>query len=342
MVTSKEFGFYNGYKCLLFTLTNENGMTVRLTNLGATIVGIDVPDRNGNFADIVLGYDDLDGYVNGTTFQGAVVGRFANRIGKGKMTIGGKEYQLALNENGVAHLHGGVFGYHKRVWTIDAVTDNSVTFGYVSPDGEENYPGTLKIAVTYTLSENNALSLNYKAVSDAETAINLTNHAYYNLAGQGNGTICDHVVQIFADKYTPVDEELIPVGEDMPVEGTPFDLRQPTRIGDSIDSGALPTGFDNNFVLSDKAGEEKTAAIVYEETSGRVMTVKTNLPDIQLYVGGMLNIVGKGGKECPKLSGFCLESQFSPDAPNRPWLPSCIFKAGEEYNFTTTFEFSVR
>lgn len=343
MVTRNEFGFENGYKCWLFTIKNNNGATLKLTNFGASIVALEVPDRNGNFADVILGYDDLKGYVNGTTFQGAAVGRFANRIGKGKLTIDGVEYQLALNENGVAHLHGGVVSYNKRVWTVENVADNAVTFGYVSPDGEENYPGTLKVLITYSLSEDNAVTINYKAVSDAATAINLTNHSYFNLAGQGNGDIKDHIVKINANKYTPVDDELIPVGEDADVTGTPFDLRQPTRVAEHMDDGTLPAGYDHNFVLSDKAGVEVEAAEVYEPTSGRVVTVTTNLPAMQLYIGIALNAQGgKGGQYYGNYTGLCLETQFSPDTPNRPQLPSCIFKAGEEYNFTTTYKFSVR
>lgn len=342
MVTRNEFGFENGYKCWLFTIKNNNGAILRLTNYGAAIVGIEVPDKNGNLADVVLGYDDLMGYVEGTSFQGAAVGRYANRIGKGKLVIDGTEYQLALNENGVAHLHGGVVSYNKRVWTVENVGEDSVTFGYVSPDGEENYPGTLKVLITYSLSEDNAVTINYKAVSDAATAINLTNHSYFNLAGAGNGDIKNHIVKINANKYTPVDSELIPVGEDADVEGTPFDLRQPTRVGECMDNGTLPSGYDHNFVLSNKAGVQVEAGEVYEPQSGRVMTVTTNLPAMQLYIGIALDIIGKGGKHCGNYTGLCLETQFSPDTPNRPQLPSCIFKAGEEYNFTTTYKFSVR
>lgn len=344
-ITKSDFGFYNGYKCHLFTLINKNGMIARLTNFGGTLLGLEVPDKNGNLADVVLGYDDIKGYAEGGCYQGALVGRYANRIGNGKLKIAGKEYQLALNENNVCHLHGGNVCYNKRVWTVEGMTDGdepSVTFGYISPDGEENYPGTLKISVTYTLSANNALVLDYKATSDAETVINLTNHAYFNLRGAGNGTIKDHIAQINASKYTPVDDILVPLGEDAPVAGTPFDLTKPTRIGECMDNGTLPFGYDHNFILNDKAGIECTAAEVYEPESGRVMTVKTNLPAIQFYIGVSLDIDGKNGNHFGNYTGFCLETQFSPDTPNRPQLPSCTFKAGELYHFTTSYEFSVR
>ncbi|MBQ8195192.1 MAG: galactose mutarotase [Oscillospiraceae bacterium] len=345
MITKAEFGSFRGYKCWLMTLTNKNGMTARITNFGGAVVGLDVPDKNGNMADVVLGYDTLDGYVEGNSSHGALVGRYANRIGGAKFSINGKEYNIAPNDNKVNHLHGGFFGYNKRVWTVDDLCDGdepSVTLGYISPDGEENYPGTVKIAVKYTLTANNGLEIDYTAVSDADTVINLTNHAYFNLKGAGNGDIKDHIVQINSEKYTPVNELLIPTGKLAYVTGTAFDFREPKRVGEDMDNGKLPNGYDHNFVL----GEPKvmrTAAEVYEPTTGRVMTVTTDKPAIQFYIGiGLDGEAGKNGASYNKYAGLCLESQYSPDSPNQPTFPDCVLRAGETYHFTTTYTFSVR
>ena len=344
-ITKAEYGYFHGYKCWLFTLTNKNGVTAKLTNFGGAVVSLDVPGRDGKMADVVLGYDTLQEYIDGGSTHGALVGRYANRIGKAKINVSGVEYQLSQNDNEVNHLHGGFYGYNKRVWTVDAVNGSdepSVTFGYISPDGEENFPGTLKIAVKYTLTANNALVIDYTAVSDADTIINLTNHSYFNLKGAGNGDIKDHVVQINSDKYTPVDELLIPTGKLAYVTGTAFDFTAPKRVGEDMDNGRLPDGYDHNFVLGNP-GVMRTAAEVYEPESGRVMTVKTDKPAIQFYIGiGLKGETGKGGATYGKYAGLCLESQYSPDTPNQPQFPSCVFKAGETYHFTTSYEFSVR
>ena len=341
----EEFGFFRGYKCYLITLTNKNGMTARITNFGGAVVGLDVPDRNGELADVVLGYDTLEGYAEGNSSHGALVGRYANRIGGARFTLGGKEYNLTPNDNKVNHLHGGAYGYNKRVWTVDAVADGdepSVTLGYISPDGEENYPGTLKIAVKYTVTAANGLEIEYTAKSDKDTVINLTNHSYFNLKGAGNGDIKEHIVQINADKYTPVDELLIPTGKIAYVHDTPFDFTAPKRVAEDMDNGRLPNGYDHNFVLGD-AGVMRTAAEVYEPTSGRVMTVKTDKPAIQFYIGiGLDGESGKNGANYNKYAGLCLESQFTPNSPNLPNFPSCVYRAGVNYHFTTTYEFSVR
>ncbi|MBQ8171134.1 MAG: galactose mutarotase [Oscillospiraceae bacterium] len=344
-ITKTEFGFFHGYKCHLITLTNKNGMTARITNFGGAVVGLDVPDKDGNMADVVLGYDKLQGYIDGNSSHGALVGRYANRIGGAKFTVNGQEYKLTPNDNKVNHLHGGAFGYNKRVWTVDALCDGdepSVTLGYISPDGEENYPGTVKIAVKYTLTAANGLEIDYTAVSDADTVINLTNHAYFNLKGAGNGDIKDHIVQINSDKYTPVDELLIPTGKLAYVTGTAFDFTSPKRVGEDMDNGRLPNGYDHNFVLGEP-NVMRTAAEVYEPTTGRVMTVKTNKPAIQFYIGiGLDGEAGKNGASYNKYAGLCLESQYSPDSPNQPQFPDCVLKAGDTYHFTTTYEFSVR
>lgn len=343
MISTKEFGFFRGYKCYLITLKNKNGMTARITNFGGAVVGLEVPDRDGNMADVVLGYDTLQEYVDGNSSHGALVGRYANRIGGASFTINGKQYQLTPNDNKVNHLHGGAFGYNKRVWTVESVLDGAepcVVLGYVSPDGEENYPGTVNITVKYTLTESNGLEIEYAAKSDKDTVLNLTNHSYFNLKGAGNGDIKDHVVTINADKYTPVNPLLIPTGKLAYVTDTPFDFTQPKRVGEDMDNGRLPNGYDHNFVLGEP-GVMRTAARVYEPTTGRVMTVKTDKPAIQFYIGiGLNGENGKNGAVYNKYAGLCLESQFSPDTPNQPQFPSCLLKAGETYHFTTTYEFS--
>ncbi len=340
----KEFGFFRGYKCFLFTLTNKTGASVSLTNFGGAVTKLCVPDRNGSLADVVLGYETLKEYIDGDSTHGALVGRYANRIGGAKFSIGNKEYKLSPNDNKVNHLHGGFYGYNKRVWTVEEYSETplSVTFGYVSPDGEENYPGTVKIKVKYTFTENNALEIDYTAVSDKDTIINLTNHSYFNLKGAGNGNILNHIVTINAKSYTPVDELLIPTGETAPVEGTPFDFTNPKRVGEDMDNGRLPDGYDHNFVLGER-GIMRTAAEVYEPENGRVMTVTTDKPAIQFYIGlGLKGETGKGGAVYNKYAGLCLESQYCPNTPNQPQFGSCLYKAGETYHFTTTYTFSTK
>lgn len=344
-ISKSEFGFFRGYKCWLLTLVNSRGAVAKLTNFGGAVVGLEVPDRNGNNADVVLGYDTLQEYVDGNSCHGALVGRYANRIGNARITVSGKEYQLSQNDNNVNHLHGGFYGYNKRVWTIEAMDggdEPSVTFGYTSPDGEENFPGTLKISVKYTLTDANALVIDYTAVSDADTVINLTNHSYFNLKGAGNGDIKDHVVQINSSQYTPVNELLIPTGKIAYVAGTAFDFKTPKKVREDMDNSRLPAGYDHNFILGEP-GIMRTAAEVYEPESGRVMTVKTDKPAIQFYIGiGLNGENGKGGKKYEQYAGLCLESQYSPDTPNQPQFPSCLYKAGQVYRFTTVYEFSVR
>ena len=343
-ISKTEFGFFRGYKCWLFTLTNSNGAVARLTNFGGAVVGLEVPDRNGKNADVVLGYDTLQGYIDGDSSHGALVGRYANRIANGEITVSGKTYKLDQNDK-TNTLRGGSYSYNKRVWTVDAMDggdEPSVTFGYISPDGEGNFPGTLRISVKYTLTNENALVLDYTAVPDADTVINLTNHSYFNLKGAGNGDIKDHVVQINANQYTPVDDLLIPTGKLAYVTGTAFDFKTPKPVREDMDNGKLPNGYDHNFVLGE-AGVMRTAAEVYEPESGRVMTVKTDKPAVQFYIGiGLNGENGKNGAHYNKYAGLCLESQFSPDTPHNPQWPSCVYKAGQTYRFTTVYQFSVR
>lgn len=334
----KEYGFYQGYKCYLVTLRNAK-IKASFHSLGACIQSICVPDKNGEKTDVVLGYDDLNGYAEGNSSHGATVGRFANRIGGAKFTLNGKEYNLFKND-GENTLHGGSISFNKRVWTVDEVTDNSVTFGYTSPDGEENFPGTLVCKVQFTLLDN-GVQIHYTAKSDKDTVVNFTNHSYFNLKGEGSGDVLDHIVEINAQKYTPVDSGLIPTGELADVAGTAFDFRQPKKVREDMDSGKLPNGYDHNFFLGESK-EMRVAAQAYEQTRGILLTMKTNKPAMQFYIGIGLNEDGKGGKHYPKYGGLCFESQFCPDTPNKPNFPSCVLKAGETYDYTTVYEFEAK
>ncbi|MCM1054983.1 MAG: galactose mutarotase [Bacteroides sp.] len=339
MITQEHIGFHNGYKLWKVTLSNSKGMEVTLTNYGGSIMSIKVPDRDGNLGEVVLGYDDIQGYISGTSSQGALVGRFANRIGGGKFTLNGTEYKLFKND-GENTLHGGSVGYNKRVWELIAAEydenggESHAVFGYTSPDGEENFPGTAAITVDYCLDEKNALSLTYDAVSSSDTVLNLTNHVYFNLSGEGS--IMDTEMQIFADKYTPVDDALIPTGEIADVKGTAFDFTslRPIRSKD-ID------GYDHNFIIrSQKDADLSTAAFARDPKSGRTLTCKTDMPAMQLYTAnGLENEIGRGGKVMSRQTGFCLETQFCPDSPNKPQFPSCVLKQEEEYHHVTVYEF---
>lgn len=344
MITKKELGFHNGYKLWQFTLTNNNGMTVELTNYSAAIMSASVPDKNGKPVDVVLGYDDIDGYVKGTSSQGAVVGRFANRIGGAQFTLNDVTYKLFPNDNGNT-LHGGSVGYNKRVWEVVAAEEDDgemhVVFGYTSPDGEENFPGTVAITVDYCLNEKNELSLTYDAVSDADTVLNLTNHAYFNLGGVNSGSVMNTKLKLFAKNYTPVNEYLIPTGEIASVKGTVFDFTSLKRIGEDVDAGKIG-GYDHNFVL-DNNGELSDAAFAVDETTGITMTTRTDMPAIQLYTAnGLGGEIGKGGKMMEKQTAFCLETQFCPDAPNKPSFKSAVLKAEEEYHHVTVYAFGVQ
>lgn len=341
-IERKEFGYFRGYRCELITLRCK-AMSASFTNYGAAVQSLCVPDKFGNSADILLGYDTLEQYVDGGSCHGATVGRFANRIGGAKFTLNGKEYRLTANENGNT-LHSGAFGYNKRVWTIEDITDGeepSVTFGLLSPDGEEHFPGTVKFTAKYTLTED-SLIVEYHGVTDADTPINMTNHSYFNLKGEGNGDIKDHIVTINARQYTPVDDQLIPTGVLAYVAGTPYDFLTPKRVGEDMDNGRLPNGYDNNFVLG-SSREMRFAASVEEPQSGRIMTVETDKPGIQFYIGiGLNNESGKNGHVYNQYAGLCLESQFFPDSPNQKSFPSCIVKAGEEYSCKTIYKFSIK
>lgn len=334
----------DGAEAKLFTVTNGHGVTARFTNYGLILTEILVPDRDGRAGNIVLGFDNLPRYLKGHPFFGAIAGRVANRIAKGEFTLDGKTYHLAVN-NGPNHLHGGNVGFDKKLWTIEGyeLTPEaaSVRFSYTSVDGEEGYPGTLKVTVTYTLNQANEFRIHYTATTDRATPINLTNHSYFNLAGKG--TVDDQVLQLFAARYTPVDEGLIPTGDFAPVAGTALDFTRPHRLGERIDAtGLKPPGYDHNFVL-DSGGKGITrAARVTDPASGRVLEVLTDRPGIQLYTANHFPADGyecNGGIRFPSHGAFCLETQNYPDAINKPGFPSAVLKPGETYDTTTVFRF---
>ncbi len=329
----------------LYTLTNSKGVAVAITNYGGIIVSLKVPDRTGKIADVVLGYDALDAYVKQNPYFGAIVGRYGNRIGKAKFTLNGVEYKLAPN-NGENSLHGGNKGFDKVLWTAKPIDDGKgLELTYLSKDGEEGFPGNLAVTVIYSLNDENELKIDYRATTDKDTVVNLTNHSYFNLAGQGEGDVLGHQVTINADRFTPVDSGLIPTGELKPVENTPFDFRTPHAIGARINQNdeqlALGKGYDHNFVINRSSEGLVLAARVTEPVSGRVMEVLTTEPGVQFYTGNFLDgtIRGKGGKVYQQRYGFCLETQHFPDSPNKPSFPSVVLRPGQTYHSTTIYRF---
>uniref|UniRef100_A0A7C2P2E5 Aldose 1-epimerase n=1 Tax=Schlesneria paludicola TaxID=360056 RepID=A0A7C2P2E5_9PLAN len=343
-VQSEPFGkLPDGADIVHYSLTNRHGLRVGLINLGATITAVDVPDRAGHKANVTLHFADLAGYEVNAPYFGGICGRYANRIANGKFSLDGKEYQLATN-NGPHHLHGGKEGFNKKVWKherVDGEQAAGVKFTYISPDGEESYPGTLTTVVTYSLNDNNELRIDYEATTDHPTVLNLTNHAYWNLAGAGNGTILDHELQLFCDKFLPVDEGSIPTGELADVAGTPMDFRQPHRIGERIDQTVNGNGgYDHCYVVNGTYGELRPAAKIVEPVSGRVLEISTTEPGIQLYTGNHLKGTPDTGNAV-KHGAFCLEAQRFPDSPNRPEFPTTVLKPGETYRQTTVHKFSV-
>ena len=326
----------------IYTLTNDKGLRARLMTYGATLVSLEVPDRNGKPGDIVLGYDTLDGYFKSSPYFGSIVGRYGNRIAKGRFTLDGVTYELAKN-NGENHLHGGIKGFDKVVWTAEPVREPGsvgVKFSYLSRDGEEGYPGNLSVSVIYTLTNDNELKISYEATTDRATPVNLTHHSYFNLAGEGD--VLGHELMINADAYTPVDAGLIPSGEIRPVVDTPFDFTTPHAIGERI--GQVEGGYDHNFVLRNGGGKTALAAQVYEPESGRFMQISTTEPGVQFYSGNFLDgtVTGKGGRHYQKHAGFCLETQHFPDSPNKPNFPSTILRPGDVYRSLTIHRFSTK
>ena len=335
----------------LYTLTNSTGAEVRIATYGGIVVSVTVPDNSGVLGDVVLGFDSLDGYLGEQPYFGALIGRYGNRIAKGRFAIDGKTYSIATN-NGPNGLHGGPTGFNRRVWTaapFDAEDGQGLALTYVSEDGEEGYPGTLTASVRYTWTNQNALRIDYAAVTDAPTVQNLTNHSYFNLKDAGKTDALSHEMQIFGDHYTPVDSTLIPTGEIAPVEGTPFDFREPTAIGARIDQNdeqlGYGGGYDHNHVLSRRTKDGlELGARVYESTTGRVMEMWTTEPGVQFYTGNFLDgtITGKDGIQYNRRAAFCLETQHYPDSPNQNAFPSTVLRPGETYRSQTEYRFSVR
>uniref|UniRef100_A0A8C5PRK6 Aldose 1-epimerase n=1 Tax=Leptobrachium leishanense TaxID=445787 RepID=A0A8C5PRK6_9ANUR len=312
-------------------------LRVDIISYGCIITRLETRDKHRNFADIVLGFDDLEGYLNKHPYFGAVIGRVANRIANGKFSVDGNDYQLPIN-NGPNSLHGGLKGFDKALWTPEVIP-NGVCFSYTSADGEEGYPGELKVWVTYTV-DGSKLTVNYRAQSNKTTPINLTNHSYFNLAGQGTGTIYDHHVLIDAEHYLPVDDTMIPTGQVAPAEGTAFDLRKPVELDTHMKNFSI-NGFDHNFCFGEKQALQQCAR-VHHPSSGRMLTVCTTQPGVQFYTANFLDgsLKGKGGAVYPKHSAFCLETQAWPDAVNKPKFPSILLHPGEEYNHTTCYDFA--
>ncbi|MCS1409035.1 MAG: Aldose 1-epimerase [Verrucomicrobia subdivision 3 bacterium] len=338
----------------LYTLRNKQGFTVKITNYGAIITSISVPDRNGSFADIALGYDRVKDYINAVDkpYFGAIVGRYGNRIAKGQFTLDGETYSLAIN-NPPNHLHGGIIGFDKVVWRAHPISSSDWTgleLHYLAKDKEEGYPGNLDITVTYKLYDKNELSVHYHATTDKATPVNLTQHTYFNLKGEGNGDILGHELMLNASHYTPVDATLIPTGEIAPVAGTPFDFTSAKPIGRDIGQShpqlEFGAGYDHNWVINGEAttGNLRLAARVHESTTGRVLEVHTDEPGVQFYCGNFLDgrLRGKSGKTYVHRGGFCLETQHYPDSPNQSNFPACILRPGETYETTTVFKFSTR
>ena len=337
----------NNRKVELYTLQNPEGIAVQLTNYGASIVSVITPDKDGNYADIALGYNDIGGYLTDNMNQGCIVGPFANRIGKGLFTIDGVSYQLELNDNGINTLHSGKNAFSKKVWTATQ-EGNTVTMVYEAPDMEAGFPGNIIATAVYTLTPDNKLELVITATTDKKTYVSLTNHAYFNLSGEGSGSILGHQIQILADAITPVDSALIPTGVLMPVENTPFDLRNPVLIGDGIDNTdhqqiVYGNGYDHNWVLNNKSGQLALAARLVDPVSKRYMELSTNQPGLQFYSGNFMNgtVTGKSGKLYNFRNALAMEPQFFPDSPNQPAFPSALLEPGKTYEHITVYGFGV-
>lgn len=349
-LTKRSFGSLpSGEPIYLYTFTNANGLEASITNFGGRVVKLLVPDRNGAFEDVALGFDNLDGYLAKNPYFGALVGRYANRIARAQFVLDGQTYKLATND-GSNSLHGGTKGFDKVVWTPSEASQDggqALELAYRSVDGEDGYPGNLDVRVVYRLTDGNELRIEYFATTDRKTVLNLTNHSYFDLSGQGKGNVLDHVVTIHADRFTPVDHNLIPTGELKSVEGTPFDFRRPVRVGEHIDEKEeqlkLGIGYDHNFVLNSGGSGLTLAARATEPKSGRVLEVLTTQPGIQFYTGNHLDgsVRGKGGVIYGFRSGFCLETQHFPDTPNQPNFPSTELAPGEEFRASTVFRFAI-
>jgi len=349
-VSHAPFGtLADGSKVEAYTLTNASGMEVRVLDFGGIITTLKVPDRQGKVADVVLGFDSLDGYVKNEPHLGSFIGRYANRLGKAQFTLDGKTYTLAANDK-TNTLHGGIKGFDKVLYQaapFEKAGDVGVTLTRTSPAGEEGFPGALSVKVTFTLNGKNELLLDYSATTDRPTVLNLTHHDYFNLAGEGSGNVLGHLMQIDADRFTPVDATLIPLGKLAPVAGTPLDFHEPTAIGARIESNdqqmQLGAGYDHNFVVNHKApGDLSRAARVEEPRSGRVLEVRTTEPGVQFYSANWLDSVGKQGHKYGKHDAFCLETQHYPDSPNKPPFPTTTLRPGQTFHSQTVYAFSVK
>ena len=350
-ITTENFGsLQDGTAVKLFTLTNNNGVVMKVTDLGGIITSLSVPDREGRMENVVLGHGNLKQYEDGHPFFGALVGRYGNRIAKARFTLDGTEYTLAQN-NGENHLHGGLKGFDKKVWATEPFESDAgvgLVLNYTSPDMEEGYPGTLSVTVTYTLTDDNLVKIDYKAITDKKTVVNLTNHSYFNLSGKPGTPVLNHEMQLLADRFLPVDSTLIPVGELRPVSGTPFDFRSPKAIGLEIDKVedqqiAYGGGYDHCWVFNNPGATTKVAE-VYEPTTGRVMEMFTTEPGVQFYTGNFLNgnNIADNGTPYGKRSGFCLETQHYPDSPNQADFPTVVLEPGNTYETSTAYRFSAR
>ena len=349
-ITKETFGkTADGQNVDLYTIRNSRGFEAKITNYGGIVVSLKVPDRNGKFGDVVLGFNDFNSYLKNDPYFGAIIGRYGNRIAKGRFTLNGVEYKLAAN-NGENHLHGGIKGFDKVVWTGTPRSTRGgaeIVLTYLSKDGEEGYPGNLNVTVVYRLT-NNELRIDYSATTDKDTVTNLTHHSYFNLAGEGNGDILNHLVTINANHFVPTDAGSIPTGELRRVAGTPFDFLKATAIGERINEDEeqlkLGRGYDHTFVIDGRPGALRLAATAFEQTSGRVMQVWTTEPGMQFYTGNFLDgtLTGKSGKSYPRRSGFCFETQHYPDSPNQPSFPTTTLKKDQTYKSTTIYRFSSR
>jgi aldose 1-epimerase len=348
-VKTQSFGEHDGRPVNLYTLTNAHGLELQAMNYGAIIVSLKVPDRKGQMADIVLGHENFEGYIPNPPFFGALVGRYANRIANATFTLDGKKYSTPKND-GPNTLHGGTEGFDKRMWDGEPLKGKSaVAFTYTSKDGEEGFPGNLKVKVTYTLNDDNEVVIDYEATTDAPTVLNLSQHSYFNLSGEGSGDILNTEMEINASRFTPVDSTLIPTGELRPVKGTPFDFTTPTKIGarieDKYEQLGLGKGYDHNFVLDRKNDVGLSlAARAYDATSGRVLEVSTTQPAVQFYTGNFLDgkVIGKHGHAYQRRNAFCLETQHYPDSPNHPDFPTTTLRPDERFHSQTVFKFSTR
>ena len=351
MINKELFGKKpDGSEVYAYTLTNKSGASARILTMGGILANLYMPDRDGKLDDVIFGFDSVDDYLNGGGYQGALIGRYGNRIGSGRFTLNGVTYQLALNDNGKNHLHGGNVGFNQKLWDVvpfETADSCGLILTLTSPDGEENYPGKLDVKVTYTLTDNNELKIDYEAESDADTIVNLTNHSYFNLGGYSSGNILDHTLWVDADSITEIGSDLIATGKAYPVDGTPFDFRKPEKIGARIESDdpqvKFGGGYDHNFNLN-KGSAFAKAAELYDEKSGRVMSVYTDQPGVQIYTSNMMNgdVKFKGGLSQIPRSAICLETQHAPDSPNHPEFPTTTLRAGEKYDTTTVYAFGVK